>query len=214
MKKQREIKQKPKKVKADLEKWINISKKIIQSRKKDFSLLKRIFFWVKKQKNDPEKESSKELIQAMDSRKLLLEEAQQIAIASATKLQSLQKELPKLLIYLLGGGTMIICSVVFITIRSPRDVDFITWIKDFNVIFWLVMIILNSAIFFFGLQKRKTFADNLSINSILSQAATAYASSKAPGQGGSLFEAYKALDIIKDKNRQAFNKKFGFGKKK
>ncbi|MDX1919479.1 MAG: hypothetical protein SFU25_01950 [Candidatus Caenarcaniphilales bacterium] len=213
--KKKEIKYKPKKVKADPDKWAGIVQAIIKAHKNDFSIIKRLWEqWVKKSKREPEKEVCREIIQRMDQRKVPVEEAQQIAINSAQQLQTLQKELPRILIYLLGGGTMVICALVFLFLRAPKTPDFKVFFSDINVILWLLIIAVNLFIFIFGLRKRKIFADNLMLHSILSQAGAAYAASKAPGKGGSMFEAYHYLDVIRDKNKQAFDKKFGWGKKK
>lgn len=213
--KKKEIKIKPKKVKADPDKWAGIVQAILKARKDEFSFIKRLWQqWVKKDKREPEKEVCKELINRMDKQKVPVEEAQQVAINSAQQLQTLQKDLPRILIYLLGGGAMVVCATVFLFLRAPKSPDIKVILSDINVILWLLIIVVNLFIFFVGWRKRKIFADNLMLHSILSQAGAAYAASKAPGKGGSLFEAYHYLDVIRDKNKEAFNKKFGLAKKK
>jgi hypothetical protein len=213
--KQQQIKIKPKKVKADPEGWIKIVKAVIKAHKKDFSFWRRIWATIiKKQQKDAEKEACKDVIARMDQKKLSMEEAQQMAIASANELQQIRKHLPEVLIYFLGGGTMLLCSVIFLLIRSPHNFVWQDWVRDTDVIFWTVMLVLNGVLFYIGWQKRKAFEEKLVINSVLSQASAAYAAARAPGKGGSLFEAMHYLEIIREKNQNAFAQKFGFGNKK
>jgi hypothetical protein len=211
--KRKEIKIKPKKIKADSDEWVSLVKDILKNRKADFAIWKR--FWkkfVKKEDFEPELEASKEVIKRMSAKKLTAEEAQQMALDGARKLQNSQKEMPRMLIFLLGGGTMVICSIIFLIIRSPKTGNIADIFKDINVLLWMVLLVVNSVIFYIGLQKRKTFSETLSVNSILTQASAAYAASKAPGKGGSLFEAFKYLDFIRQKNKESFDKKYGLKK--
>ncbi len=215
MNKKQQIKVKPKKVKADSDAWLTIVKNIVNSRRQEFSFLKRtIGAILKKKQKDPERESCKELIQRLDSKKLSIEEAQQMALASAESLQKLKGNLPSVLIYLLGGGLMLLFSIIFLIIRSPRSLDWHLWISNHDVLFWFPLLFLNSFIFYLGLQKRKAFENELIVNAILSQSCAAYAAARAPGKGGSLFEAYRYLDLIREKNKNSFNEKFNFAKGK
>jgi hypothetical protein len=210
--KNREIKIKPKKVKVDSDKWLQIAKAIVKSKEKEFSLLTRLWKqWITKKPGDPERDACKEVIKHMEQKKTSLEEAQQLAVESAQKLQGLQKELPKVLVYLLGGGTMLICAFVFLVLRAPKSLNPQVIFTNTNVILWLIVIAINVGIVAIGLKKRKVFAKTLAHYSILSQSAAAFAGSRAPGRGSTSFEALHLLDIIRDKNKKAFNDKFGFG---
>jgi len=213
--KRKEIKLKPKKVKANPNEWLQLITTILKSRRKEMAFLTRLWAqYVKKEKKDPEKEICKEIIQRMDARKVLTEEAQQMAISSATKLQELQKGLPKMLIYLLGGGIMMICSLVFLFLRAPHSSNPLVWLKDINVLMWLILFSINLVVFVLGMRQRESFTKDLVEHSILSQASAAFAASKSPGKGGSIFEAYRYLDLIREKNKEAFDKKYSFNKKK
>ena len=213
--KKKKIRVKPKKVQANPDEWLVLVNHILAKYKKDMSLLNRLWSqYVKKEKRDFEKEVCKEVIARMDNKKITTEEAQQIAMMSAGKLQDLQKDFPKMLVCLLGGGSMLLCSVVFLFLRAPHSSDPMVWLKDVNVIMWSVLLIINAVVFGIGLKQRKVFTQQLAQHSVLSQASAAYAASKAPGRGGSLFEAHHYLDLIREKNKEAFEKKYGFGKKK
>lgn len=210
MNKKAQIKVKNKKVKANIEEWMQIVKAALKAHHKNFSFMKRLQGFFQKNKKDLEKEICKEIIQRMENKKLVFDEAQQLALNGANNLKEIQKGLPKVLIYLLGGGAMLILSIVFLFLRFPDPFKLL----DYNLIAWTVLSIINAFIFYKGLNMRKTFEQKLLTNSILSQAAASYAYSRSPGKGGSLFEAYHYLEIIREKNKQAFDKKFGLNKKK
>lgn len=214
LKKKQQINFKQKKVKAQPDEWIGIIKAIVKAKRKDLSAMRRIWATItRKEQKDVEREICKEIIQRMDQKKMPYEEAQQMALSSAQTLQELQKELPRIVIYLLGGGIMLLTSIIFFIIRSPKSLNWQDWTTDFSPLIWLTLIAVNLFIFIIGLKKRKTFEQTLIVNSVLSQASAAYASGKAPGRGGSLFEAYRYLDLIREKNKSAFNEKFKFGGK-
>ena len=76
-----ERKTKPKKVKINLNDWLNIANKCIGNHKKDLNILNRLLKnLTKKDKKDYEKEICKEIIQRLDQKKTLPEESQQIAL--------------------------------------------------------------------------------------------------------------------------------------
>ncbi len=212
--KNKEIKSKPKKVKINLNDWLIIANKCVDSRKKDLNLFKR--WWntlIKKDKKDYEKEICKELIQRLDQKKTLPEESQQIALQSSHILQNSQKELPKTFIYLLGGGLMALLSIIFLGLRSPRSLNIMDWGKDIDVIIWVPLLILNLIIFAKGLKMQKISFGNLMAYSLLAQSAISYTYCKARGQGGTLFEAYNYLETLRQKNRESLNKQLPWGKK-
>ena len=197
MNKKHQIKIKAKKVKANAEEWMQTVKAILKARQKDFSFFKRLQGFFQKDKKDTEKEICKEIIQRLENKKLIFEEAQQIALNSTNNLKEVQKDLPKVLIYLFGGGALLIFSVVFLILRFPQPFKLL----DYNLIAWTL---LSLIIFIKGIGMRKSFEEKLLSNSILAQAAASYAYSRSPGKGGSLFEAYHYLEIIRAKNKEAF----------
>jgi hypothetical protein len=212
-KKFQQIKQKPKKVKSNPDEWVQIAIQV--SKKNKISWIKRIQSMItRKPLKDSEKEICKELIQRMDNRKMTYEEAQQMAIAAANSLQTSRKDLPRVLLYLIVGGLLLLTSIIFFIVRFPQSREPQVLFTDFNFVFWLIMICANGFLFYMGMNRRKIFEDNLIPNAILSQACAAYAACKSPGKGGSLFEAYQYLELIREKNKEAFNKQLPFGKKK
>ncbi len=213
--KNKEIKTKPKKVKINLNDWLNIANKCIGNHKKDLNILNRL--WknlTKKDKKDYEKEICKEIIQRLDQKKTLPEESQQIALQSSQILQNSQKDLPKTFIYLLGGGAMVLFSLVFLVLRSPRSLNIMDWVKDIDVILWLPLLIINLIIFIKGLEMQKKSFGNLMAYSLLAQSAISYTYCKARGQGGTLFEAYNYLETLRQKNRESLKKQLPWSKKK
>lgn len=194
---QAQKKQKNKKIRVDFQEWLQVSQKILEERKKSLSLWAR---W--RSKADPEKEVCKELIKRLDQKKVAPEEAYSLAQRGSQNLQELQKQLFPLLVYLLGGGSMLLCSIVFFLLRMPHTTNWTAWQQDYTWVVWLILTLASAVAFTVGLRKRATFQRTLLSNSVLSQASSAYAASRVQGQGGSLFEAYQQLEIIRRKIKE------------
>ncbi len=56
--------------------------------------------------------------------------------------------------------------------------------------------------------------EELSLYSLLAQAGAAFAGAKSPGQGGSLFEAMRNLEVLRQRNRQAMEAQLPWKKNK
>ena len=213
MKEQRLVKQKQKKVKVHPQKWIDLTGELIKKRKWQFNFFMRLWNqWVKKSKVEPDQEVCKDLIQRVAKQKTLPEEAQQMVSMASQVLHTEQNKIVKTIAFLLGGGTMLLGSLFFLFFRAPKELPFNELIVDTNVLLWLGMIAISLVIFGIGWRLRINLSHSMMLYSILCQSFAAYASAKARGQGGSLFEAYAALDFLRKKNKEAFSKKFGFKK--
>lgn len=212
------VKKKPsnKKVKSDLSNWLSITASIYRKKKKSFSLWNRLRALISKSIRDPETEVCKDIIKALSDRKIALEEAFMMYQSSAKNMESMRGDLGPVLIYLLGGLSMFICSLVFFILRSPHSLKLVMWTSNYTWAFWLFMMLASSIILFIGLKKRNVFQDKLIQSSVLSQSCAAYAASRVPGKGGSLFEAYAELEKIRKeiKSRSPFQIPFQSNSKK
>ncbi|MDX1918969.1 MAG: hypothetical protein SFT81_07535 [Candidatus Caenarcaniphilales bacterium] len=212
MKQDKVIKQKPKKVKVQSEEWFEIGKTVIAKASSQFSFFSRITqFFKKGEKKDPERELCREMIQRFDQKRLSLEEAQQLAVIAAGNLQSIQKQIPGMLFYLIGGAILTIIAIIFSILKLPPALTE-TISKpglDFGLIFIFVQLLLSIIILVIGLRKRHEVEQKMLLNGVLAQSSAAFAASRNRGKGGTLFEAYCILDQIREKNKKAFDEKYG-----
>jgi len=109
----------------------------------------------------------------------------------------MKNELPLLLVYLLGGFTMALCSMIFGWKYIPYAFSMEAWTSNYWWLIWASIFMVSSVFFIMGMRKRTVFERIMTSNGMLAQASAAYASAKAPGKGGSVFEAFQQLDMIK-----------------
>jgi len=189
LKRQERIKQasnKIKKPKVDPSQWLNLTYKIAQAKKKEFSLWRR---W--REKIDTDFLIGKELLQKLKEKKVSPEDAYYLTQLTSTNLQNLRKQLLPLALYLLGGGVMLVLSLVFMNISILSQEEGYRWIL------WLSLVLCSSVVFGIGWTRRKKFANALMSNSVLAQASAAYGAANVPGKGGSMFEAEQQLQLTR-----------------
>ncbi len=199
MKKQQIKQQQPtfKKAKVNFKEWYLIVNKIVNENKKSLSIFRKIINLIKKIEEDPEKEICKEVIKRFDKKKLSFEDAYKLAQDSMQNIEKLKKELPSILLLFFGALFALIFAIVFLILKIPHELTIKAWTQNFQWISALIIFFMSIIATSITLKRRDNFQWSLITNSILSQAAGAYGSVKNHGKGGSLFEAFIALDLIR-----------------
>jgi hypothetical protein len=196
-KKQTQIRKKqPKGKRQNQGDWLGLSSEMVSKRKTDMSLWRRLWGRLRKRPApDVEGQIGRDLIDRMDRQRIPAQEAQDMAASCQARLQTLQKQLPWVLGYLLGGGSLALCALIFGGVRFGEVPSWQTW-------FWGVACLLGLALLAYGWRRRGRLQKHLLPNSLLAEAAAAYSMAQMPGKGGGKYLAYQHLDWMRKRNRE------------
>lgn len=207
-------KSKKSKVSIDPDSWMKTAVQLFKQSKKQFSMLSRLQSL--RSGRDPERTLCQTLIKKMDKNKVSMEDSYFLTQHLSSRIQSFRGELPSLLILLIGSGLAFAASIVFIILGRESLMSIEALKQDIPVIFWVVSGVVSLFLFGLSMRRRKAFMDRYVHHIILLQAASAYTTSKAPGKGGTLYEAFQQLDLLRVQLKQPspFANLLGLFKKK
>lgn len=189
------------KSKISSEQWFNISQKILQDNKKDFTLWNKLKAW--KNQTDTDKKVCRLLIKKFQDKKVPAESAYALTQTASARIKSFQGQIIKLLILFLLSFALVLVSGFLFFKQIPYTLDLNIWTSTWtNWFIWGMTFVLSIIAFIIVSRRRKEFENNLLSCMFLVQSSAAYASAHMPGKGGSIQDAYRQLELIKAETRK------------
>lgn len=193
-----------------IENFLNGTQRQVQENIKNYSTLSTIMRFIKKDKSDPSEKQVLEVVKRMERDKLHYQIALQISEITGKQAENWQKAMFfKMIPYFIGLlGVIIISSLILST--KPLSFENPVLIRN------LILLLIFTGIFIWGLLKRKLAKVEMLASNILLQAASAYASAKMQGKShiaamqnlAEMKRRAKSEDLkAKEKNKKSKEKK-------
>lgn len=181
--------------------WFNISQKILQDNKKDFTLWNKLKAW--RNRDDIDKKVCRLLIKQMQEKKVPAEAAYSLTQLASSQIKGFQGQIFKFLFLFLLSLALVLVSGFLFFKQIPYTLDINVWLSSWvNWLIWGLTFAVSIVCFVLISRRRKEFENSLLGNMCLVQASAAYASAHMPGKGGSIHDAYRQLELIKAETKK------------